>query len=192
MIRKNTGILVTVGLLFIAMATGCSDSDDAIVEPSDRDAVTTRLAYKPGSVLVHFDQNASLFDIDVAVRSFGLNYNYLYRGEVWAHTHVVAGDPLNIQERVSESPLVARAKLFDPRYGETLSRLKIEFVAGVDPDDALMFVTSYPELAVTSTHRLLIVVEFEVPVGDEDEWVNRLLEEDLVIDAHKNWYAHIS
>jgi hypothetical protein len=32
-------------------------------------------------------------------------------------------------------------------------------------------------------------VYFEVPVGDEDEWIDYFLEEDLVIFSNKAWFA---
>ena len=87
-----------------------------------------------------------------------------------------------MQERVSASPLVDRVDLY-------VNYLRIRFVVGVTLDDAQAFVASYPEMVIAGFLRDLVCVEFEVTVGDEDEWVNRFLEEDLVIDSHKAWLA---
>ena len=63
--------------------------------------------------------------------------------------------------------------------------MRIRFVVGVTLDDAKGFVASYPEIVIVGSFRDLVCVEFEVTVGDEDEWVSRFIEEDLVIHSHK-------
>ena len=178
MIRRATAILVTISVVFMVTASGCSESDDTIVVPRDRDDWTPCPSYIPGLVYVYFDGDAPLDDIDIVVRSFGLMYTYIARGEVWVHAHVVEGDARDVQERVSASPLVDRVNLYR-------NYMRIRFVVGVIVDDALAFVASYPEMVIAGSLRDLVYVEFEVTVGEEDEWVNRFLEVDLVIDSHK-------
>ena len=174
MLRTTTAILVTISVVFMVTASGCSESDDTIVVPRDRDGWTPCPDYIPGLVYAYFDSDTPLDDIDIVVRSFGLMYTYIARGEVWVHTHVVEGDALDVLKRVSESPLVDRVNLYR-------DYMRIRFVVGVTLDDALAFVASYPEMVIAGTLRDWVYVEFEVTVGDEDEWVNRFLEEDLVI-----------
>ncbi len=182
MSRTTTAILGMISVVFVVTTSGCSESQDTIVVPRDPDVSTSCPDYIPGVVYVYFDRHAPLDDIDTVVRSFGLVYTYIGRGEVWVHAHVVDGDALDVVERISASPLVDRV---DP-YGDYL---RIRFIVGVAEDDALAFVASYPEIAIAGFLRDLVYVKFEVTVGAEDEWVNRFLEEDLVIHGHKEWIA---
>jgi hypothetical protein len=139
-------------------------------------------------VYAYFDRDAPLFDVELVARSFGLRYSYVGKGEVWVHAHVAEGEALDVRERVSASPLVDFVELY-PSAKAGVKYVRIRFVVGVTQDDALRFVATYPEIEVAGSRRDLVYVEFKVAEGDEDEWVNRFLEEALIIDSHKEWIA---
>ncbi|MDX1439157.1 MAG: hypothetical protein R3284_04565 [Rubricoccaceae bacterium] len=176
MLRITTLVLLTISVIF--GAAGCSESNDTVVGPPDGDGWPPCPNYIPGLVLMVLDRDAPLADIDIVVRSFGLTYVYKAKGEVWVFAEVVEGDALAVQQRLSAHPLVGRVE----RSG---NNLRIRFVVGMSVDDALTFASSYPEIVIFGSFRDLVYVEFEVTVGDEDEWVNRFLEEDLVTHSER-------
>ena len=186
MLGRATVVLVTIGVVFVVTTSGCSQS--AIAVPSDRDIRTRRPDYVPGLVYAYFDRDAPLSDVENVARSFGLKYSYIAKGEVWVTGHVAEGDALDVQERVSLSPLVNQVDQY-PSAKEGMKYLRIRFVVGVTLDNALTFAATYPEIVVAGSRRALFYAEFKVAEGDEDKWVKRFLEEDLVIDSHKAWLA---
>ncbi len=186
MLRATTAFLVTIGVALMVTASGCTEAEDTIVVPRDdpvRPPPWSCDDYVPGLVGAVFDDEAPFVDIDILVRSFDLVYRYWSRGEVQIRATVEEGDARDLRDRVLASPLVERVYLGHQTYPDERSFLKITFVVGVPLDDARTLIASYPELAITHSWRNPIHAEFEVPVGDEDEWIDRFLEEDLIIDA---------
>ncbi len=180
---SQSTFLITIGVVVILTACGCSESDDTIVLPND--TVPPCGGYVPGRVVVLFDEEASLVDVDIVVRSFNLAYTYLMRGQAFVEAEVVAGDLLDVRDRLLASPLIASVTL---KYSRRDFLLTL-FVVGVTLEEARTHIGSYSELTITRSDRHPIYVVFEVPVGDEDDWVSRFLEEDLVMESWRDSYA---
>jgi hypothetical protein len=188
MLRTTTIIVISISVILMMMAFGCSESEDTILSPRDRDD-SVPCGYEPGVVVVQFDGDASLVDIDIVVRSFGLGYRYMSMGQFWVVADVVQGEAVEIQERISASPLVENVVLAHRSYPDRASFLVMQFAVGVALEDALAFVRSYAELAITRSRRDPVMVFFEVVVGHEDDWISHFLDEELVIWSGKSWVA---
>ena len=176
--------LITIGIVVIFVTCGCSDSNDAVVLP--KDTFPPCGGYVPGRVSVVFDEEASVVEADIVVTSFNLKYAYVLQGQALIEAEVASGDLLDLRDRLLSSPVVSSVT---PKYSGGREFLLTIFAVGVTLDEARAHISSYSELTITRSDRFPIYVRFEVPVGDEDDWVSHFLEEDLVMESWRDSYA---
>jgi len=173
-----------IGVVVVLTTCGCSDSDDTVMLPSD--TVPPCGGYAPGRVTVIFDEEAPVGDADIVVKSFNLDYTYMLQGQALVEAEVTSGDLQDIRDRLLASPTVSSVT---PKYRAGREYLLTIFAIGVTLDEARAHISSYFELAIERAERFPIYVLFEVPVGHEDEWVNRFLEEALIVESRRDTYA---
>ena len=65
---------------------------------------------------------------------------------------------------------------FTPEKSNTFSAPKVSFN-----------ISKFSELTIQRSERFPIYVRFEVPVGGEDDWVSRFLEEELVVESRREF-----
>jgi hypothetical protein len=176
--------LLAIGIGVILTIGGCSESDDTLVLPDN--TLPPCGGYAPGKVVVIFDQDATIVEADIVVTSFDFPYTYLLQGEAVVRAEVAAVDLMDVRDRLLASPIVASVT---PTYRGGRTFLITIFSVGVSLDLARALIDSYSELTITRSDRHPIYVVFDVPVGEEDDWVIRFLEEDLVAESMRDSYA---
>jgi hypothetical protein len=184
MSRTLSALLITTGAVVLLTACGCSESDDTVILPND--TFPPCGGYVPGKVLAVFDAGASLVEADLVVRSFNLEYMYMLQGQALVEAEVGSGDLMNLRDQLLSSPLVSSVT---PKYSGGREFLLTIFAVGVTLGEARAHISSYAELTITRSDRFPIYVLFEVPVGDEDDWVSRFLGEDLIVESWRDSYV---
>jgi hypothetical protein len=138
-----------------------------------------------GKVDVYFYREATFNYIDAFVRSLGLEYAYRSVGQVFVRVEVISGNPEEIMSQLVADEIVHHVTHVIQSYPDDRDFFVISFVVDINTDDIVEFIESYSELEIISINKTRAWVRFDVPAGDEEEWVARFVQEPLVENSRK-------
>ena len=144
-----------------------------------------RCNYLYGKVDVHFQRHVGFEDVDAFVRGLDLEHIYFSKGLVQVRVEVISGDPLQLKNQLLESESVERVTHSTQSFPEHRDFLIVTFVAAIGVAEAPRFFDAYSDLRVLSTRKNAAWARFEVPVGEEDDWVTTFRNEPLVDASRK-------
>lgn len=143
-----------------------TDDDHGLVSPCGQEI--------PGLVFVTLADDVTLLEADVFARTQGPDYEYWSQGRVFMTGRLLQGDPFDLQKEIERFPLIYAMSYSWIDYPTTPQSAHLIFTEGVELDAALAFVAGYAQrLEITHTFRRPVEIEFDVPVGQEEEWMDR-------------------
>jgi hypothetical protein len=157
---------------------GCGDSpDSAVLAPENPLPPCSTV---PGLLYAEFAEHVSLGEADRFLLDLGFPHEYQSAGNAFVESDIVSGDVEDLETSLSQNVTVERVTFVTGSFPEHRRFFVTTFVAGVDPESAVRLIETYPELRVTESGRRSILAAIEVPIGEENQWVEILLSDDLV------------
>lgn len=157
---------------------GCGDSPDStVLVPHDPAPPCSTI---PGMIYAEFAEDVSLGEADRFLRDLTFPYEYRSEGNAFVESDIVSGDAEAIEASLSQNVTVERVTFVTGSFPEHRQFFVTTFMAGVDPESAVRLIETYQELIVTDSGRRSILALIDVPIGEEDQWVEMLLSDDLV------------
>lgn len=141
--------------------------------------------YLFGKVDVFFHEEADFDDVYEFVGSLGLDYTYFSKGEVVVRVGVISGDLEELEARLEAAEIIQSVHYTEQSYPYHRDIFIVIFVVNVSTGEAAEFLEGYSELELISAEKNGAYVRFDVPVGQEDEWVSFFLKEPMVENSRK-------